>query len=193
MNDEGDVLQVQRLDEALEVLRMVEESVGDVRLVGSAHADEVGRDGTSHRGDVGDDVAPQIGRGRIAMQKQNGIPLALVDVVHLRAMNLHVLGLERELGRDRLLRSHLQLLVKRLGSSGLGDSGVSIAGPLPHGGPSGWFAEGRRRLLRLQCWAATSSRHRASTSVHYQGSCAALDLAPPVEPPERTSRNRRWH
>ena len=37
--------------------------------------------------------------------------------------------------------------------------------------------------------AATSSRHRASSVVLFRGSCAALDEAPPVEPPERTSGN----
>ncbi|MGB7489575.1 MAG: hypothetical protein WBN62_04505, partial [Thermoanaerobaculia bacterium] len=34
---------------------------------------------------------------------------------------------------------------------------------------------------------ATSSRHRVSSVVLYQGPCAALDSAPPVEPPARTS------
>ncbi len=35
--------------------------------------------------------------------------------------------------------------------------------------------------------AATSSRHRASSTVPFDGPCAALDEAPPVGPPERTS------
>ena len=35
--------------------------------------------------------------------------------------------------------------------------------------------------------AATSSRLRAGSRVVFDGSCAALDEAPPVEPPERTS------
>ena len=36
-------------------------------------------------------------------------------------------------------------------------------------------------------WAATLSRHRAESSVLFDGPCAALDVAPPYEPPERTS------
>ena len=39
--------------------------------------------------------------------------------------------------------------------------------------------------------AATLSHHRAGHFVLCEGPCAALDSAPPVEPPERTSRNRR--
>ena len=35
--------------------------------------------------------------------------------------------------------------------------------------------------------AATLSRLRASTVMHFDGPGAALDEAPPVEPPERTS------
>jgi len=35
--------------------------------------------------------------------------------------------------------------------------------------------------------AATLSRHRASSVVVVRGPCAALDSAPPAEPPERTS------
>ena len=38
--------------------------------------------------------------------------------------------------------------------------------------------------------AASSSRHRAPTPVPYRGPGAALDSAPPVEPPERTSQHR---
>ena len=35
--------------------------------------------------------------------------------------------------------------------------------------------------------AATLSRHRAGSLVLCDGPCAALDVAPPDEPPERTS------
>ncbi|MGB5294612.1 MAG: hypothetical protein WBP34_06650, partial [Thermoanaerobaculia bacterium] len=35
--------------------------------------------------------------------------------------------------------------------------------------------------------AATLSRLRAGSFVLFDGPCAALDVAPPVEPPERTS------
>ncbi|MGB5293428.1 MAG: hypothetical protein WBP34_00620, partial [Thermoanaerobaculia bacterium] len=35
--------------------------------------------------------------------------------------------------------------------------------------------------------AATLSRHRAESPEYFDGPCAALDEAPPVEPPERTS------
>ena len=51
------------------------------------------------------------------------------------------------------------------------------------GGPPG----GQRRLLRLQRVAATLSRHRAGSLMLCDGPCAALDVAPPDEPPERTS------
>ncbi len=37
--------------------------------------------------------------------------------------------------------------------------------------------------------AATSSRHRASSVGSFEGPCAALDSAPPVEPPERTAQH----
>ena len=39
--------------------------------------------------------------------------------------------------------------------------------------------------------AATLSRHRAGSLVPCDSPCAALDVAPPDEPPERTSRDHR--
>jgi hypothetical protein len=66
--------------------------------------------------------------------------------------------------------------VVRLGD-GVGNVGEPLAGS--HG-------RGQAPPLR-QGQAATLSRHRAGSLVLCESPCAALDVAPPDEPPERTS------
>ena len=61
MQDENDVLKAERLDERLEVARMVLDPVGDVGFVRAPHPDQVGSDAPRLRRDMGDDVAPEIG------------------------------------------------------------------------------------------------------------------------------------
>jgi hypothetical protein len=61
VNDEGDVPEIERLDEPLYVAVVIGECVIDVRLTGLAETDVVGRDGPALTFDMGHDVAPQIG------------------------------------------------------------------------------------------------------------------------------------
>jgi hypothetical protein len=100
VNDEGDVLELERLDEPLDVAVVIGEYVIDVRLIGLAETDVVRRDDPALIFDVGHDVAPQIGRCRLAVQEENGIAFTLVDVVHSRTVNLDVSRLVGKLGRD---------------------------------------------------------------------------------------------
>jgi hypothetical protein len=71
---------------------MIDEAVaarpGVGQRVGSAHADEVGRDTPAVAGDRTEDVAPQVGRGRVAMQEHDrragpGLPVGHPQPVDL--------------------------------------------------------------------------------------------------------------
>jgi hypothetical protein len=102
VDDEREVVEAERLDERVEVTLVVLVGVGDVRLTGLAHADEVDRDRAIVVRDVWNDVPPQVRRGGVAVDEEDRRPLTLVDVVHARSEHLDVTGLEGEVGGDRL-------------------------------------------------------------------------------------------
>src|SRR5205814_909938 len=56
--------------ERIEISDVVGKAIGDPRLSGLSEADQVGRDAMRHGRDVRNDVAPDVRRGRVAMQKQ---------------------------------------------------------------------------------------------------------------------------
>eukprot|EP00302_Diacronema_sp_CCMP2436_P029775 CAMPEP_0179958686 /NCGR_PEP_ID=MMETSP0983-20121128/28163_1 /TAXON_ID=483367 /ORGANISM="non described non described, Strain CCMP 2436" /LENGTH=113 /DNA_ID=CAMNT_0021870833 /DNA_START=980 /DNA_END=1317 /DNA_ORIENTATION=+ len=94
MDNQGDVLQAQRVDEALHEAGVVVVMVADVRLVRLAHADEVHGDCTPDLGDVRDDVAARW----VAVQRQNGFALALLHVEPCTFTNLLSKGKAEEMG-----------------------------------------------------------------------------------------------
>lgn len=57
-------------DESVEIADMIGEAIGDVRLARQAEPDQVRRDAARHRRDVRENVAPDEGRGRVAMQEE---------------------------------------------------------------------------------------------------------------------------
>ncbi len=76
VDDEHDVLaQIEGLEQAVEILPMMDEAVGAgadfVELVGVALADQIRGDAAAPTGQVGDDVAPQVGRGRVAVEEHD--------------------------------------------------------------------------------------------------------------------------
>src|SRR5262249_60827173 len=74
----------QRLEPSVEIARVVDEPISSTgRLAGVAHPDQVGGEAAVTARDVGDDVAPEIGRRRVAVQEDDRIPGACVDVGHL--------------------------------------------------------------------------------------------------------------
>ena len=77
---------------AVEVLAVLDESVpsrpGVVELLGVAHADEVEGDAARQRCHARHDVAPEIGRGRVAVQEDDGVAPARLDVGHALAEHL---------------------------------------------------------------------------------------------------------
>jgi hypothetical protein len=44
VDDERDVLELELLDEALDIIHMLEETVFEVGLIGAAHTNQIGRD-----------------------------------------------------------------------------------------------------------------------------------------------------
>ena len=63
---------------------MIHEPVGARgRFAGLAHAHEIGREAPTVLGKVWNDVAPEIGRGRIPVQEDDGIASTDIDVAHL--------------------------------------------------------------------------------------------------------------
>ncbi len=70
--DEDDPVEAQRLEPGVQVAGLVVEAVVDVRLAGGPHADQVGREHPGPAGEVRDDVAPEVGRGGVAVQEHHG-------------------------------------------------------------------------------------------------------------------------
>jgi hypothetical protein len=87
---EDDVVQIKRLDESLEVPRLIFHAVRDLRLCGTPHANEVGGDTTRVGRDVRDDVAPDVRRRRVAVLKEYDRAFPGFDVRHLRAEHVDV-------------------------------------------------------------------------------------------------------
>jgi hypothetical protein len=82
VDDEGDPPQTERGDETGEVAGVIVEAIGDVGLVGVAHADQVDGDAATEVAHVREDVPPQIGGGGVAVKEEDRVALALVDVGH---------------------------------------------------------------------------------------------------------------
>src|SRR5260370_10482587 len=83
MAHQGDaLLHTEPVKECIQKASMLDEGVGSGtaggQLLGVAHADEVGRDTTAQLQHMGDDVAPEVRRGGITMQKDDRVALAFV-------------------------------------------------------------------------------------------------------------------
>ena len=73
-------------DEGVKIADVVLEAIGDVRLARLAEADQVRREAMREVGDERNDVAPDVGRGRIAMQEDGdgGFAAAGFPIRHVR-------------------------------------------------------------------------------------------------------------
>jgi len=78
-----------RIDEGVEIAAMGRESIGIRTGIGQfggiAHADQIRRDQPAVSFQLGNDVAPQIGRGRVAVQKQDRPARAAFVIGHAGA------------------------------------------------------------------------------------------------------------
>src|SRR5258708_215875 len=89
-DDEGDPLgHIQGLEQGVEVAAVLDEAIragATVRqLVGVAHADQVGGDAAASWLQVRQHVAPEVRRGGIAVQQNDGVSLSHLHVRHLAA------------------------------------------------------------------------------------------------------------
>jgi len=66
--DQDHVVQFERVEERIQVARLVGERVGDVRLAGPAHPDQVGREPAG----PGQHVPPRVRGGGVAVQEDEG-------------------------------------------------------------------------------------------------------------------------
>jgi hypothetical protein len=91
-----------RIDEGSEISAVGRETIGVGigiwQFGGIAHADQVRRDQPAAPLKFGNDVAPQIGRGRIAVQKQHRRALAALVIGHAGAQHLDGLFCQRLFG-----------------------------------------------------------------------------------------------
>jgi hypothetical protein len=80
VDDERDALEgSDLLEEGIQVAAVVDEAVALVwSRIGVAHPDQVGRDAAAERLQVRDDVAPQVGLGRVAVQDASAVRSWLV-------------------------------------------------------------------------------------------------------------------
>ena len=113
---------------------------GVVELLGVAHADEVGGDAAPERRHVGHDVAPEVRRGRVAVQEDDGVAPARLDVGHALAEHL-----DGPLRRRRV-RDHESIVAAPVADPALsagGGRGSTRApsgrgGPCPRAPPRAW-------------------------------------------------------
>src|SRR5215469_1868109 len=92
------------LKQAIEVVAVLDEAIA-IRaavgqLVGIAHTDQVRRDATAQRLQVRQHVAPEVGRGGIAVQQHDGVALSHLHVRHLAVVDSSPLLLVRKCRRD---------------------------------------------------------------------------------------------
>ena len=81
VEDQRDVRQRQRIEPGVEVARVIDESIVDCGLTRLAHADQVGSETAPFSLEARDDVAPEIGRRRIAVQEDDRLARAGLTVV----------------------------------------------------------------------------------------------------------------
>ena len=91
--DQGDpAADAQRLPGCKQILTMFDVAITVrtriIQLVRIAHADEIDRNAASLVRQVGHDITPEIGRGRIAVLKHDRIAIAHLDIRH--SLALHV-------------------------------------------------------------------------------------------------------
>ncbi len=92
MHHKGDaLLDAEQVKECIQVAAVLDEGVGVRAAVGQllriAHADEIRRDTAAQSFQVRNDIAPEVGRGGIAMQEDNRIAASYLDVRHLLSQN----------------------------------------------------------------------------------------------------------
>ena len=94
--------QTQMIEQTVEVVAVLFEGVAVgarlVERVGVAHADEIGSNTPSHAGQMGNDVAPQVGTGWVAVKEDNGNALSFVDIQHRLPVDNSGLFGERKVG-----------------------------------------------------------------------------------------------
>ncbi len=100
---ERHVAQAQFLDERVEVAGVLEPPVFDPRLVRAPVTDQIGGDAAAERREMRNDVAPDVGRGRITVQQEDRVPRTRLDIVHARSEHLHEVRGVRVVSRDVLL------------------------------------------------------------------------------------------
>lgn len=90
MQDEGDASgQIHRFEPGIEITGMIDKTISLCRgFSGLPHADEVGRKAASVATQIRNDVAPEIGRSRVAVEKYNRLATSYIDVAYLCINNL---------------------------------------------------------------------------------------------------------
>src|SRR5207248_2329260 len=92
MHHKGDPFTyIKRFKQCIQVAAMLDEGVGIGAAVGKliriAHADEIRRDAAAKLLHIGNNVAPEVGGGGIAMQQDNRIATSYLYVRHLLSQN----------------------------------------------------------------------------------------------------------
>jgi len=84
----GKPVQIEGLDQGIEVTGLVFDAIGDVRLVGFSHSDEIGGNAARVRSDMWQDITPEVRGSRIAVLEQHHRSFADFDIRHLFAKEI---------------------------------------------------------------------------------------------------------
>jgi hypothetical protein len=89
------LVHAQSCEQCVQVAAVLNEAIRSRAAVGQllrvAHADQIGRKTASQFLEVGDDVAPEIGRRGVAMQEHNGVTGARLDIGRFAPQDVHTL------------------------------------------------------------------------------------------------------
>ena len=97
MKNERQIAQAEGLDERIQVGGVIGEAVKDLGLRGPAHPHQIDSDRPAMLRDDRQDVAPDVGPCRAAVDEQDGPPLPDLDVVQLRVQDFDETRLEGEI------------------------------------------------------------------------------------------------
>jgi hypothetical protein len=106
---------IQGLEQGVEIAAVLDEAIragATVRqLVGVAHTDQIGSNAAASWLQVRQHVAPEIGRGGIAVQQHDGVALSHLHVRHLPAEDPPPLLLVRKCRRDHVAVSFFSFVL----------------------------------------------------------------------------------
>jgi hypothetical protein len=89
MRDEGNIGETKGMQPGIDIGKMIDKTICNMRLPGLPHANVIHRKTASVWFEMRDDIAPQIRRGGIAVEEHDGITGTRLQIVHLGVLHIN--------------------------------------------------------------------------------------------------------